>query len=254
MMLGEKNLQRTHPIIHNFTKSEEEQSSIPHSKQYGTQIPYISNTQSTCSSLINNTNKTFARGVRNVVFATNEICGNEHCTLKNLLTLSAPRDSPEERFEEVSRNDTINGTEISECIQMIPIRPCHCIPGRVPAHQLDCTALPPSYEDADVHSVEPLTYESYFGKIYDTPTSCTSLIGFIIQIFQFLLALTLRIILCLVIIVIPLSMIAIGFVYINDCPAEPCIPIFLIIGGLFSFVKYIIGIVRIVEKNDRDEN
>ena len=137
---------------------------------------------------------------------------------------------------------------------MIPIRPCHCIPGRVPAHQLDCTALPPSYEDADVPSVEPLTYASYYGKLYDTPTSCTSFIEFIIQIFQFLLALTLRIILCLVIIVIPLSMIAIGFVYINECPAEPCIPIFLIIGGLFSFVKYIIGIVRIVEKNDRDEN
>ena len=36
---------------------------------------------------------------------------------------------------------------------------------------------------------------------------------------------------CSVTIVIPLAMIVVGSIYFDDCPAEPHIPVFLIVGG-----------------------
>ena len=92
---------------------------------------------------------------------------------------------------------------------------------------------------------------------------------------------------CSITIVIPVCMIVIGSVYLYDCPAEPCIPIFLIVGGKycqsnifwlisvlfiqysksyfvlslqlqilgsFSVLKYLIGVTTRVRRSDQDSN
>ncbi len=47
---------------------------------------------------------------------------------------------------------------------------------------------------------------------------------------------------CSVTVVIPVVMIVIGAVHFDDCPAEPYIPVFLIVGGTFLVAKYVIGV------------
>ena len=87
---------------------------------------------------------------------------------------------------------------------------------------------------------------------------------------------------CSVTIVIPLAMIVVGSIYFDECPAEPHIPVFLIVGGdlntnhfnvsafskpmycnrfpplgSFSVFKYLIGVLLRVRRSgssDEDDN
>ena len=56
-------------------------------------------------------------------------------------------------------------------------------------------------------------------------------IDFLVKVLLLLLGTIGCTIACGITIIIPLCMIAIGSVYFNECPAEPYIPIFLIVGG-----------------------
>eukprot|EP00096_Caligus_rogercresseyi_P010103 TRINITY_DN3565_c0_g2_i4.p1 TRINITY_DN3565_c0_g2~~TRINITY_DN3565_c0_g2_i4.p1 ORF type:complete len:155 (+),score=15.00 TRINITY_DN3565_c0_g2_i4:648-1112(+) len=65
-------------------------------------------------------------------------------------------------------------------------------------------------------------------------------------------------IVCSVTVIIPICMIVIGSLYFNQCPAEPYIPIFLILGGSLSVFKYFLGVTARLcfrgRDNTRDHN
>ena len=57
------------------------------------------------------------------------------------------------------------------------------------------------------------------------------MIDFVVKVILLLLGTIGCTIACSITVVIPVCMIVIGSVYFHDCPAEPYIPIFLIVGG-----------------------
>ena len=57
------------------------------------------------------------------------------------------------------------------------------------------------------------------------------MIDFVVKVILLLLGTIGCTIACSITVVIPFCMIVIGSVYFHDCPAEPYIPIFLIVGG-----------------------
>ena len=131
---------------------------------------------------------------------------------------------------------------------MSPPPSYHDIPGTVPAHQGVSRGPPPSYEEAvdpngiktvasvnivsfKLFSAEPPSYDSLFGRIRDTHKASRNVIDFVVKVILLLLGTIGCTIACSITVVIPFCMIVIGSVYFHDCPAEPYIPIFLIVGG-----------------------
>ena len=103
-------------------------------------------------------------------------------------------------------------------------------------------------------AAEPPSYDSLFGRIRDTHKASRNVIDFVVKVILLLLGTIGCTIACSITIVIPVleekksfkednifhtqvCMIVIGSVYFHDCPAEPYIPIFLIVGGSFSVFK-----------------
>ena len=80
-------------------------------------------------------------------------------------------------------------------------------------------------------AAEPPSYDSLFGRIRDTHKASRNVIDFVVRVIILLLGTIGCTIACSITIVIPVCMIVIGSVYFHDCPAEPYIPIFLIVGG-----------------------
>lgn len=126
---------------------------------------------------------------------------------------------------------------------MSPPPSYHDIPGTVPAHQGASRGPPPSYEEAVDPNAEPPSYDSLFGRIRDTHKASRNVIDFLVKVILLLLGTIGCTIACSITIVIPVAMIVVGSVYFHDCPAEPYIPIFLIVGGSFSVFKYLIGVL-----------
>ena len=98
----------------------------------------------------------------------------------------------------------------------------------------NCSLINDSYSSA-----EPPSYDSLFGRIRDTHKASRNVIDFVVKVILLLLGTIGCTIACSITVVIPFCMIVIGSVYFHDCPAEPYIPIFLIVGGNFLHIKLI---------------
>lgn len=133
---------------------------------------------------------------------------------------------------------------------MSPPPSYHDIPGTVPAHQGVSRGPPPSYEDAVDPNAEPPSYDSLFGRIRDTHKASRNFIDFLARLLLLLLGTIGCTIACAVTVFIPICMIVIGSIHYNDCPAEPYIPLFLIVGGAFSVFKYLIGVITRIRQGD----
>jgi hypothetical protein len=120
--------------------------------------------------------------------------------------------------------------------------PYSTIPGTVPLYNSSRTAgPPPSYEDVINPEAPPPSYQSLFGQVREARKTANGILDFIRKLI-FLLIGTLG---CTIIIgftvVIPLSMIIIGIVYMNSCPIEN-IPTFLLVGGIVWIFKNLMNI------------
>ena len=151
--------------------------------------------------------------------------GNVSITINPIETASVPLEAT------TGTPGTPAGTESPGTSQMSPPPSYHDIPGTVPAHQGVSRGPPPSYEDAVDPNAEPPSYDSLFGRIRDTHKSSRNLIDFLAKLILLLLGTIGCTIACSITIVIPVCMIIIGSIHLNDCPVEPSIPIFLIVGG-----------------------
>ncbi|XP_065668502.1 transmembrane protein 272 isoform X2 [Hydra vulgaris] len=89
----------------------------------------------------------------------------------------------------------------------------------------------------------PPSYDSIFGQFKDTHSSSCSLecLKKVLGMFAGTFGCTLSLMLLLA---LPLSMIVIGTLYKDDCPIEPFIPIYLIVGGSFGIIKTIVIIIQ----------
>ena len=91
-----------------------------------------------------------------------------------------------------------------------------------------------------VLTAEPPSYDSLFGRIRDTHKASRNFIDFLAKLLLLLLGTIGCTIACSVTVVIPICMIVIGSIHFNDCPAEPYIPLFLIVGGMYSSVVMVV--------------
>lgn len=251
---GKEIMQQVHPIVHSSAELAEPPSTPP-SIHPAAHRPSSLTTHSASSSVSggNNTNNSFTNGLRNVSIIVNPISTDANGAT-NMTTLSATGASITDRCEQGSGNGTPNGTESPGTSQMSPPPSYHDIPGTVPAHQGVSRGPPPSYEDAVDPNAEPPSYDSLFGRIRDTHKASRNFIDFLAKLLLLLLGTIGCTIACSITIVIPVCMIVIGSVYLYDCPAEPCIPIFLIVGGSFSVLKYLIGVTTRVRRTDQENN
>ncbi|XP_050038820.1 transmembrane protein 272-like isoform X1 [Dermacentor andersoni] len=102
--------------------------------------------------------------------------------------------------------------------------------------------LPPSYDDITNPNAPPPSYQSLFGQVREVHKASSGVIDFLRSIILLLLGTLGCTILVGVTVIIPVSMIVIGTTYLNDCPAEKYIPIFLVMGGVFGVLKTLLDV------------
>ncbi|XP_030836414.1 transmembrane protein 272 [Strongylocentrotus purpuratus] len=100
---------------------------------------------------------------------------------------------------------------------------------------------PPS-NDATQQDGSPLSYQSIFGKIKSEKEKNASPLGFIGSVVKILLDTFIVTLFMALMLAIPITMVAIGAVYLDDCPAERFIPIYLITMGAAYIVKLLIDL------------
>lgn len=129
----------------------------------------------------------------------------------------------------------------------------HEIPGIVPAYQGRTSGPPPSYDDVVNPNAPPPSYQSLFGQVREARKTSNGLVDLFRQLFLILIG-TLG---CTMIIgfllLIPITMILVGIVYINECRAEN-IPAFLVIGGFVWIVKNILNCYNQFKKDSSTAN
>ncbi|XP_078323497.1 transmembrane protein 272-like isoform X1 [Crassostrea virginica] len=114
---------------------------------------------------------------------------------------------------------------------------------------------PPRYSDPESQmptpSEPPPSYESIYGRVKAAQLEAESKPQFFKKVMTIIMG-TLGCTICLgIILAIPISMIVMGGVYYNDCPAEWRIPLYLIVGGSVGIIKNFSSLCQKV-KNDRD--
>lgn len=116
------------------------------------------------------------------------------------------------------------------------------------------TEPPPYVASSKEDSESPPSYDSLFGKMKHAKEKSSGNVDFAkncCSIFLGSCACTI----CLgIFLAIPISMIAIGAVYLNDCPAERMIPIYLIVAGCFGLVSNLISLIKsLMKKSEEDK-
>lgn len=129
----------------------------------------------------------------------------------------------------------------------------HEIPGIVPAYQGRTSGPPPSYDEVVNPNAPPPSYQSLFGQVREARKTSNGLVDLFRQLFLILIG-TLG---CTMIIgfllLIPITMILVGVVYVNECRAEN-IPAFLVIGGFVWIVKNILNCYNQFKKDSSTSN
>lgn len=154
--------------------------------------------------------------------------------------------------ESTSIEQSANSTAESDESQTPPPH-YHEIPGIVPSYQGRTSGPPPSYDDVVNPNAPPPSYQSLFGQVREARKSSNGLVDLFRQLFLVLIG-TLG---CTMIIgfllLIPITMILVGIVYVNECRAEN-IPAFLVIGGFVWIIKNILNCYNQFKKDSSTAN
>nr|XP_022319990.1 uncharacterized protein LOC111122506 [Crassostrea virginica] len=86
----------------------------------------------------------------------------------------------------------------------------------------------------------PTSYGSIFSQIQENSSDCEGIYDFISRTYHVLHRSILSTVFLLMLLALPLSMIAVGSTYRNDCPREPRLPIYLLVGGSFGLIKVLL--------------
>lgn len=147
------------------------------------------------------------------------------------------------RFEQTQPIDSLVEItpQMSQISGQLSPPPYSAIPGTVPLYMGRTTGPPPSYDDVIDPEAPPPSYQSLFGQVREARKTANGFLDFLRKLI-FLLIGTLG---CTIIIgftvVIPVTMIVFGVIYMNSCPIEN-IPTFLLVGGLVWIFKNLMNI------------
>ncbi|XP_069942995.1 uncharacterized protein [Cherax quadricarinatus] len=100
---------------------------------------------------------------------------------------------------------------------------------------------PPSYDECHNLNVPPPTYDSLFGRVREVQKTSNGVVDFIKNIIVLFVGTIGCTVMISVTIVIPVFMIIVGSLKMDECPAEPYIPIYLVVGGTFGVLKNLLG-------------
>ncbi|XP_041482731.1 transmembrane protein 272-like [Lytechinus variegatus] len=101
---------------------------------------------------------------------------------------------------------------------------------------------PPSYEATQQDPAGPPSYNSLFGQIQSEREKNSNPVSFIGSVARILLSTFIVTLFMAMMLAIPITMIVIGSIYIDDCPVEYLIPIYLITMGAAYIVKSLIDL------------
>ncbi|GAB6022906.1 hypothetical protein CHUAL_007001 [Chamberlinius hualienensis] len=115
----------------------------------------------------------------------------------------------------------------------------HDIPGVVPLGS--GTEHPPTYDEANDPNAPPPTYESLFGRVRQARRESNGFLEFLKKLFILILGTVTCSIIMGITMVIPITNVVIGSMYMYDCRAEPYIPVFLVVSGAFGVIKNLLN-------------
>ncbi|XP_062613484.1 transmembrane protein 272-like [Saccostrea cucullata] len=84
------------------------------------------------------------------------------------------------------------------------------------------------------------SYGSVLSQIQENTSDCEGIVDFLSRTNRVLWSTILSTVFLLMFTALPLSMIAVGSTYRNECPVEPRIPIYLLVGGSFGLIKVLL--------------
>lgn len=190
----------------------------------------------------NNNNSNIDRGINNNNGSFLNYCHNQAAT-RSLLS----------NGENTSIDQNTNNTSTESDDSPTPPPHYHEIPGIVPSYQGRTSGPPPSYDDVVNPNAPPPSYQSLFGQVREARKTSNGLVDLFRQLFLVLIG-TLG---CTMIIgfllLIPITMILVGIVYVNECRAEN-IPAFLVIGGFVWIIKNILNCYNQFKKDSSTAN
>ncbi|KAL1505538.1 hypothetical protein ABEB36_005082 [Hypothenemus hampei] len=144
-----------------------------------------------------------------------------------------------------------------------PPPPLNHVHGGIPTthsityHDYEETGAPPSYEEAINPNAPPPSYDSLFGRVREAQKSSKGVLDFLKNVIIIVLGTLGCSIILGVTIVIPICMIVMGSIYLNECPQGEYIPVYLLVGGIFGILKQLLHLsarVRQTEEERREEN
>nr|XP_045585396.1 uncharacterized protein LOC123747324 [Procambarus clarkii] len=100
---------------------------------------------------------------------------------------------------------------------------------------------PPSYDECHSLNVPPPTYDSLFGRVREVHKTSNGAVDFLKNLIVLFVGTIGCTVMISITIVIPIFMIIVGALKMDECPAEPYIPIYLVIGGTFGVLKNLLG-------------
>lgn len=129
----------------------------------------------------------------------------------------------------------------------------HEIPGVVPSYQGRSSGPPPSYDEVINPNASPPSYQSLFGQVNEARKTSNGLVDLLRQLFLILIGTLGCTMIISFLLIIPVTMIIVGFFYLNECRAEN-IPSFLVIGGLVWIVKNVLNCYNQFKKDSTTAN
>lgn len=110
----------------------------------------------------------------------------------------------------------------------------------------------PSYNQAQSTSEPPPTYDSLFGRVKAAKEESDGMLGFL-KTFLIIIVSTVGFTILLgIFMAIPVSMIVMGAIHMDNCPAERMIPIYLVVAGSFGVAKNLFSLVQRCRKNEQE--
>ncbi|ESP00045.1 hypothetical protein LOTGIDRAFT_230986 [Lottia gigantea] len=126
--------------------------------------------------------------------------------------------------------------------------------------QPGATAIPhqdvelPTYQQA-LHDPTgpPPSYDSLFGRVKEAKAKSSGVLDFLMKVLETLVSTLCFTILLGIIFAIPIAMICMGSIHLEDCPRERFIPIYLIVAGAFGAFRNLVSFVPRLCKSDDEE-
>ncbi|XP_014278291.1 transmembrane protein 272 isoform X2 [Halyomorpha halys] len=115
---------------------------------------------------------------------------------------------------------------------------------------------PPTYEEAmDPSRAPPPSYESVIGRVREVHKQSSGTIDFLKKLIILLVGTIGCTIAIGITIFVPVAMFLIGLHYLNECPVNVFIPIYLLVGGFVGVLKQVLQILyRVKRARNRNDN